>query len=314
MSATCLFLDVEEADRATVRTAFPAAQFAPGDLDADALVEACRDATMISPFVGSSFPRAVLERLPEVRLIAARSVGTDHIDLAACRERGITVCNVPDYGSHVIAEHAFALLLSSLRHIHVGNERVKRGVFDYHGLRGMALKDKTIGIVGTGKIGRAAAHIAHGFGMRILATDAFPAPGIEAALGLRYVPLQTLLAESDIISLHVPSSPDTRHLLNATTLGQTKPGVVIVNTARGAVIDSTALLAALNDGHVGWALLDVLEHEGEVHTDAALVAHPRVVATPHIAFYADDSMQRMYAVTLENMRQWEAGSPQNVVA
>ena len=160
-----LFLDTEPEDRPFVLAEFPDAVFGDGSLAGDALISLCRDAEVISPFIYTQFTKAVIEKLPKLRLLCTRSVGFDHIDIAACEEKGIIVCNVPDYGSHVIAEHVFALLLSTLRHIPEGDKRVSSGEFDYRGLRGVALKNKTIGILGTGKIGRAVARIAFGFGI-----------------------------------------------------------------------------------------------------------------------------------------------------
>lgn len=311
---TIVFLDVEETDRALVREHFPDTVFADAGLRDAALVNACKDASVISTFITTPFPRQVIKQLPALKLLCTRSVGYDHIDLDACKEREITVCNVPDYGSHVIAEHVFALLLSTLRHIGEGKERVARGTFDYHGLRGMALKDKTIGILGTGKIGRAAARIAHGFGMRILATDQCRTLELERDLGVRYVPFEELLHESDILTLHVPATPETEHLLNDAVFKKMKDGVVLVNTARGSLIDSQALLQALNSGKVAHALLDVLEHEQNFGENKALIKHKNVVATPHIAFYADDSMQSMFNDTFQSIRQWMDGKqPEHMV-
>lgn len=304
---TIVFLDVEDADRPLVRKHCPTATFADAKLDDAALIETCRDAAVISTFITTRFPRSVIGKLPNLKLLCTRSVGYDHIDLEACRERGITVCNVPDYGSHVIAEHVFALLLSTLRHIREGEDRVESGTFDYHGLRGMALKGKTIGILGTGKIGRAAARIAHGFGMRILATDQCRTLELERDLGVRYVPFEELLRESDILTLHVPATKETEHILNTKTFERMKDGVVLVNTARGSLIDSRALLAALDSGKVAYALLDVLEHEQNFGENKALIKHRNVVATPHIAFYADDSMQSMFNDTFQSIRQWMEG-------
>lgn len=303
-----LFLDVESGDRAAVLEKFPDATFAEATLTGDALVKACRDAEIISPFITTQFTRAVIGQLPNLKLIATRSVGYDHIDITACMERGIMVTNVPDYGSHVIAEHVFALLLSTLRHIREGDEKVRSGTFDYRGLRGMALRGKTIGIVGTGKIGRKVAKIAHGFGMKILAVDQCRNTEIENVLGVRYVSLPQLLKESDIITLHIPGTTETEHIIDAEAFAMMKPDAVLVNTARGSLIDSHALLHALEKGTLRWALLDVLEHEQNFAENKELVSHPHVVTTPHIAFYADDSMRNMYLDCFRSIDQWLAGA------
>jgi D-lactate dehydrogenase len=307
MTSSIVFFDVDPQDQPRVRSQFPEVIFHEAGLQGDALVSACGDADVLSTFITTSFPREVLSKLPHLKLLCTRSVGYDHIDMAYCREKGIIVTNVPDYGSHVIAEHVFALLLSTLRHIVTGTQRVREGIFDYRGLRGMALRDKTLGVVGTGKIGKRVVEIAHGFGMRILAQDVYPNAEIVEKYGVTYVDREKLYAESDIITLHAPALPETRHMINAEAVAQMKDGVILVNTARGSLIDSKALLDALNRGKVAYALLDVLEHESTVAEDKELVHHPRVVTTPHIAFYADDSVRTMYDDCFESVTQWKRG-------
>lgn len=308
------FLEVDPEDRAAVLAAFPHASVHQGELKPTEIIAACQDAEVISCFIHSPFTADTIAALPKLRMISTRSVGYDHIDLAACQKRGITVCNVPDYGSHVIAEHVFALLLSTLRHIPEADKKVESGVFDYHGLRGMALRGKTLGIIGTGKIGRVVAEIAHGFGMRILATDQCRTLEIVEKYGVRYVAIDQLLAQSDIITLHLPETKDTKHIVNAATLASMKDGAILVNTARGGLIDSSALLAALKSGKLSYALLDVLEHETNFEGNQELVSHPRVVATPHIAFYADDSMKNMYADSLQSIHQFIDGKePDHII-
>lgn len=309
-----VFFDAEESDCLQVQEQFPHARFAKAHLTPQEIVETCKDATVISCFINTAFPRSIIEQLPHLRLLCTRSVGCDHIDLAACAERGITVCNVPDYGSHVIAEHVFALLLSSLRHISEGDKRVEDGVFDYHGLRGMALKGKTMGIVGTGKIGRKVAKIAYGYEMEILAYDACTTKELEEELHVHYVSLEAVLHQSDIITLHLPATQQTHHMLNAQAFADMKDGVILVNTARGSLIDSKALYDALETGKVSLALLDVLENEENFEQNKNLIHHPHVVVTPHIAFYADDSMRNMYTDTLMSIQQWIDGkTPDHIV-
>lgn len=308
-----VFLDVDPLDVSLVKQRFPAATIL-GHVSDDEVVAKCRDAVIISGFITTLFKKPLLDQLPALKLLCTRSVGFDHIDLDACKERGILVCNVPDYGSHVIAEHVFALLLSTLRHIPEGAKRVEGGVFDYHGLRGIALRNKTIGIVGTGKIGRKVAQIAHGFGMRILASDHCRTLELVDLLGVQYVPLDELLAGSDVITLHMPATDETNHVINAAAFAKMKDGVILVNTARGSLIDSQALMDALQSGKVGYALLDVLEHEQNFEENKKLVAHPHVIATPHVAFYADDSMRSMYLDTFQTMEQWTTGhAPEHLV-
>lgn len=300
-----VFLDVDAQEKVRVDAAYPESRFLEADAD---LTKECPDVQILSIFVNTKLTADVIEKLPDLRLVCTRSVGFDHIDLAACKERGISVCHVPDYGSHVIAEHVFALLLGTLRHIGEGNRRVNEGVFDYHGLKGMALNGKTIGIVGTGKIGRKVAQFAHGFDMRILAQDIFVVEELKEKFGVTYVERDQLFAESDIISLHAPSLPATKGMINAEAIAKMKDGVIIVNTARGSLIESKALLDGLESGKVAWALLDVLENEslgGDI--DKALTRHPKVITTPHIAFYADDSVRTMYVDCLESITTWLKG-------
>lgn len=309
-----VFLDVDTEDQQMVKDRFPsAAVYQPG-LQVDDLLAACLHAEVISCFITTKFSKEVLAQLPALRLLCTRSVGFDHIDAPYCKEKGITVCNVPDYGSHVIAEHAFALLLGTMRHINEGNVRVRAGRFDYHGLRGMALEGKTIGIVGTGKIGRKVAKIAHGFGMNILAYDVFQVPELCEQFGLKYVELKELLERSDVVTLHAPSLPATKHMINKDTITHMKQGVILINTARGSLVDTDALLAALDSGKIRYALLDVLEHEANVKEDTRLVHHPKVVTTPHIAFYADDSVRNMYEDCFTSIGEWQTdGKPAHVV-
>ncbi len=302
-----IFFDTDTEDRPLVLSAFPDAVFLPADATPEQIVAACKDAEVISTFITTKFPKEILSQLPNLKILCTRSVGYDHIDLAYCAERGIVVTNVPDYGSHVIAEHAFALLLSTLRHIQEGNRRVTSGVFDYRGLRGMTLQGKTLGIIGTGKIGKKVAEIAHGFGMNILAFDVYQDAGIVEKFGVKYVAQDELYAQSDIISLHAPSLPSTKGMINAQSIAKMKDGVIIVNTARGALINAKDLVEALNTGKVKHALLDVLENESSMEEDSALVKHPKVITTPHIAFYADDSVRNMYNDCFESVAQWQKG-------
>ncbi len=313
-SPSIVFIGVDSEDQQKVSAKFPQATFHPAEIRDTELMAACSGATIVSTFINTPFPASVLEKLPDLKLLCTRSVGYDHIDINYCAEHGITVCNVPDYGSHVIAEHVFALLLGTLRHITEGHRRVKEGRFDYHGLRGMALQGKTLGIVGTGKIGRKVVKIAHGFGMKIIAYDVFKVLELCEEFGLEYVELPQLLAESDIITLHAPSLPATKHMINAETIAQMKDGVVLVNTARGSLVDTDALLQALDSGKIRAALLDVLEHEANVKEDTRLVHHPKVVTTPHIAFYADDSVRTMYDDCFMSIDEWlKDGKPAHIV-
>lgn len=299
-----LFLEVDSQDRPLILESFPSAVIYEGVAEGQALIDLCHDAEVICCFIYSRFTADVISSLPKLKLLCTRSVGFNHIDIEACKKQGIEVCNVPDYGSHVIAEHVFALLLTALRHVTEADHKVKEGNFDYHGLRGMALMHKTIGIIGTGKIGINTAKIAHGFGMRILAVDKCRVLDLQESYGVQYTDLDTVLEESDILSLHVPALPETIHMINDRSIGLMKKGVIIVNTARGDLIDSEALLRGLQSGKVSRALLDVLENEKDFALNKHLIEHPGVIVTPHIAFYADDSMHRMYVDSFTSIRQF----------
>ena len=299
-----VFFDVDASDAHHVNSRFPDALFLPADADP---VKECASAEVISTFITTPFPRTTIESLPKLKLLCTRSVGIDHIDAAACAEKGIIVCHVPDYGAHVIAEHGFALLLSAIRRIREGHDRMRSCVCDYRGLRGMALQGKTLGIIGTGKIGRHMATIAKGFGMRLLAFDLFPIPELEQTHGLTYMELDDLLAESDVITLHLPATKETYHMLNAKTIAGMKEGAVVVNTARGALVDEAALVDALDGGKLSFVCTDVVENEHALEKHAALLKHPKVIATPHIAFYADDSVRTMYLDCLRSIDEWMAG-------
>ncbi len=307
-----VFLQVDAEDQDLTKNQFPDAEVIEGIPEDIAAV--CADAEIVSTFIGIDMNADLLSKLPNLKLLCTRSVGFNHIDLEYCAKNDITVCHVPDYGSHVIAEHVFALLLSTLRHIPEADKKVESGDFDYHGLRGVSLRGKTLGIIGTGKIGRKAAQIAGGFGMRILAVDRCRTIELEDLLHVKYTELDQLLAESDIITLHLPAIKETHHMIDADAFSKMKDGVCLVNTARGELIDSDALLDALNSGKVKHALLDVLEHEHNFEENKELIKHPNVVSTPHIAFYAEESMHNMYEDAFTSIAEYLRGEkPEHTV-
>lgn len=290
------------------------------------------EATVISVFVRSRVTADLLRRLPAVRCLVTRSTGYDHIDLAACRARGITVCNAPDYATVAVAEHTFALLLTLSRKVHLAAERTRACDFSLEGLLGFDLAGKTLGVIGTGRIGQHVIRLARGFGMTVLAYDVVPRPELAAALGFSDVALDDLLSRSDVISLHVPYTPQTHHLINRAAFTRMKRGVVLLNTARGAVVETEALLWALSEGIVAGAGLDVLEGEEWLAEEQRLLAEPlqterlravfcghllthyeNVVITPHVAFYSREALDRLVQTTVENIRAFLAGRPQNVV-
>ena len=268
-------------------------------------------------FVNDVLDRATLGTLHEigVRLIALRCAGFNQVDLPAARELGLTVARVPAYSPYAVAEHAVALLLTLNRKLHRAYNRVRESNFSLEGLVGFDLHGKTVGIVGTGKIGAIFARIMAGFGCRLLAFDPFP----DRSLPVTYVEKGELLAESDILSLHVPLLPETFHFLRAETIAQLKRGAFIVNTSRGALIEAQALLEALKSGQVGAAALDVYEEEagiffhdlsGKVLQDdvlARLISMPNVLITSHQAFLTKEALANIAQTTLESAAAFERG-------
>ncbi|MBN1585442.1 hydroxyacid dehydrogenase [Candidatus Uhrbacteria bacterium] len=303
------FLEVEKEDEAVIRENFPQAKIVTENLGEDEMVAECRNTRILCIFIHTQITANVINNLPNLRLIVTRSVGYDHIDLRAAREKDVKVCNVPDYGSHVIAEHVFALLLSGIRKVGEGDDRVGRGHdFSFQGLRGMALKGKTLGIIGTGKIGKNVARIASlGFLMDVIAYDPFPDQDAARENHFTYSGLDSLYSKADIISLHCPLTRGTEHLINRETIEKMKEGVVIVNTSRGGVVDTTALIQGLKGGKISHALLDVLEHEKNIEENGELTEIPGVIITPHVAFYADDSMRRMYEEAFASVKGFVRG-------
>ena len=286
-----------------------------------------REAEGISVFVHSPVRAAQLHEMRQLQWIATRSTGFDHVDLEACSRRGIAVSYVPHYGENTVAEHTFALILALSRKIHPARLRTEKMDFSLEGLRGFDLKGKTLGVVGAGSIGLHVVRIARGFDMQVLAFDARPHPLLAEVLGFRYVSLETLLAESDIVSLHVPALPTTHHLLNRERFASMKRGALLINTGRGSLVDTGALLEALDSGHLRGAGLDVLEGEealteenrlhqpeGLIALNHRLVARDDVIVTPHMAFYSEEAERRILDTTLENIHGFVAGAPVNVVS
>ena len=293
------------------------------------------DFDIISVFVDSKIDKPVLDAFPNLKYIMARSVGYDHIDLAETKKRGIIVSNVPSYGDHTVAEFTFALILTLSRKIFLSVDRIREtGSFSIEGLRGFDLKDKTIGVVGTGKIGKKVIELARGFGMNIIAQDAFPDKKAAEALGFQYVSFDELINRSDIVTLHVPYSKDTHHLMNRDSLAKMKKGAYLINTSRGGVVETEALVGALKSGQVGGAGLDVLEEElvikdeldfiakGNVaeHNIKTILANhvlinlPNVVITPHNAFNSKEALERILDASVDSIKGFLAGSPPNVVS
>jgi len=274
-------------------------------------------------FVNDHADRECLKTLASlgVKLIALRCAGFNNIDLAAAQEFGLAAVRVPAYSPHAVAEHTVGLLLTLNRKIHQAYNRVRELNFSLSGLVGFDIFGKTVGIIGTGKIGRIAAQIFRGFGAVVVAYDPFPSHDWASVNGIQYMELDTLLATSDIISLHLPLLAETRHLINAQSLARMKPGVFIINTSRGKLIDTRALIAALKAGHVGGVALDVYEEEegvffedlsGQVLMDdelSLLLVFPNVLITAHQAFLTHEALSEIARVTTMNILAQETNEP-----
>ena len=290
------------------------------------------DAEIVSVFIYSDVDREVLEKLPHLRMLVTRSTGYDHIDRGECKRRGVTVTNVPYYGENTVAEHAFGLILSLSRKIYRAVLRTSRLDFSIDSLRGFDLKDKTIGVVGAGRIGLHVVRIAKGFAMNVLVYDVRQEPLLAEVLGFSYVSLEELLQRSDVITLHVPLTKATHHLIHRENVGLIKRGALLVNTARGGVVETEAVVSALDEGIIAGAGLDVFEGEESVKEESALLVQrlpsdkmreillsyallhrDNVVITPHIAFYSEEALQRIMTTTEENIISFLEGKQLNVV-
>ncbi len=308
------------------------------------------DAEVLSTFIYAAVTEEFLQTRPKLRFIATRSTAADHLPLTACQERGIAIANVPNYGETTVAEHTFALILALSRRLREVMLAPKAGGFSYADTRGFDLAGKTLGVVGMGQIGQHVAELAHAFRMKVLAYDVEPSADLARTLDFTFVTFDELLAQSDIISLHAPLTPATFHLLDVDALAKCRPGVIVINTARGSLIDTVALREALVSGQVGGAGLDVLQDERVMRQSASriiaadivkhlrsdalasdardadrlrelqelmlgdeVLARSNVVFTPHVAFNSMEAVARLREVTLENILGFAAGQPVNLV-
>lgn len=265
-------------------------------------------------FVNDTLSAPVIETLAanNIKLIAMRCAGFNNVDLIKTEELGITVARVPEYSPYAVAEHAAALAMSLNRNLHRAHNRVRENDYSLHGLLGFDLHGKTVGVIGTGKIGLAFIKIMLGFGCRVICSDPYPNPDVEQT-DAEYVPLEKLWAESDVISLHCPLLPSTRHIINSNSLHQMKSGVMIINTSRGALIDTRAVIEALKIGKVGYLGLDVYEEEADLffednsneilHDDtfARLLTFKNVMITGHQAFFTKEALNAIAQVTMDNI-------------
>ena len=284
-------------------------------------VSLAKGAQAVALFTMDHATAPVLEALNSygVRFIALRSAGFNHVDIKKAGQLGIRVSRVPAYSPYAVAEHTMALILTLNRKIHRAHNRVREMNFSLNGLTGFDLNGNTAGIVGTGKIGRILAKILHGFGCKLLGFDRFPDQELTHLYGLEYTDLESVYRHSDILSLHVPLMTETRHLINAKTIERMKPGVMLINTSRGGLVHTKAVINALKTGHIGYFGMDVYEEEDglffEDHSDhivqddiiARLLTFNNVLITSHQAFLTDTALKNIADTTLYNLDCFEEG-------
>lgn len=307
--------------------------FFEGPLTSDSLPPQT-DFDIISVFICCQVNQPIINAFPKLKHISARSTGFDNIDIAYAKSHHITVSNIPAYGSHTVAEFTFGLILSLSRRIPHAVNRLKVGFdFSFEGLRGFDLNNKTLGVVGTGKIGSNVIRIAKGFNMKVLACDAYPDNQLAKELDFTYISLEELLKNSDIVTLHVPYLRQTHHLINQQNINLMKKGALLINTSRGAVVETEALFQAITKEHIGGAGLDVLEEEAELKEEAELLSHhrlpdqkfkkvleehlliglPQVLVTPHMAFYTVEAETAILETTVQNIKAAIEGKAENIV-
>ena len=304
-----------------------------------------KDTEILTVFCASPVTKEIINSLPKLKMITTMSTGFNHIDIATAVAKKIPVCNVPVYGQNTVAEHAFGLMLALARKLFPSVKKVKEGNFDFQGLRGIDLKGKTLGVVGTGHIGIHLIEMAKGFNMNIVAFDAYPNKELAQKYNFQYVSLDKLLSSSHFISLHLPLFKETYHLINKKNIKKIKRGAYLINTARGELIESEALVWALQSGLLAGAGLDVLEEECNVQNDGTIlfeqghgknmkqtkrknmlqqqmktmlaneiiIDHPNTIVTPHNAFNSTEALQRIIDTTVENIKAFKNGKIQNEV-
>jgi D-lactate dehydrogenase len=286
-------------------------------------VELAKKYEIISTFVYSTFDKELLDKLPNLKMISTGSTGVDHIDIEECKKRNIIVANVPIYGANTVAEYAMALLLVVAKRIVPAHQSVENGEFSPDGLTGIDLEGKTLGVIGVGKIGQRLVKMARGMGMKVLGVERTLDPALAKKLGFKYVDLETCLKGSDCVSLHVPSNQETFHLINKKNIKLMKPGSILVNTSRGAVVETEAIVWALNNKILRGVGLDVTEEEDKVENISMVMSRKPtkedlrevlsfhmlrdrddVVFTPHIAFNTEEAIGRIIKTTVENINRF----------
>lgn len=289
-------------------------------------VSLAKDADIISVFIYSKINKKVLNSLKKLKLICTRSTGYDHINISVAKKNNVCVCNIPSYGENTVAEHTFALILALSRNIHKSYVKTLRNDFSLDGLMGFDLKNKTLGVVGAGKIGLHVIRIAKSFGMNIIAFDVNQDNFIAEVLNFKYVSFKELLGSSDIVSLHAPYNEKTHHMINKDTVKLLKKGSFLINTSRGGLVDLDALMMGLDKNIIAGAGLDVIEGEEFIKEEKQLLYDPKkaesaltlakdhilfdnekVIFTPHIAFYSHEALMRILKQTSENIKSYIKG-------
>ncbi|MCI0604226.1 hydroxyacid dehydrogenase [bacterium] len=329
-----VFFEIEPAEKTYLSKFFRkgAAVYVKEKLSAEN-AEDFSDATVISTFVGSNIDKKILQKMPRLKLIVTRSTGYDHISMDECKKRGIAVANVPSYGEYTVAEHTFGLILTLSRNIHKAYYRMKSSEhFSYKGLEGFDLRGKTLGVIGAGHIGLHVIKIGRGFGMNVLVTDKNRSSLLAEVLNFQYVELEELLKNSDVISLHLPYMPQTHHLINRSNLALIKKGAILVNTARGGIVETEAIIEGLDRGIFSGVGLDVLEGEQMIREEKEvltrehspddlklllsnhiLMNRENVIITPHNAFNSREAVQRILETTKGNIEAFLAGKTLNLI-
>lgn len=329
-----VFFEIEDWEKEYFKKAFPEHEvvFTKDRLEPEN-VERFTDAKIISTFIYSEVNKQIIGSFKDLKLIATRSVGFDHIDLNSCKEKGIIVSNIPKYGGDTVAQHTFALILAISRKLIPSAERTRHGDFDLDGLTGFDLSGKTLGVIGAGHIGKKVIEMALCFGMKILIFNRSEDEELRKNPKVKYVDLNTLISSSDIVTLHLPCGKETEHIINMENIKRFKKGSVLINTARGQLVETQAILEGLERGILRGAGLDVLEEEGTLHEERELLTsdflrscdiktqllnhvlmfRDDVVITPHNAFNSKEALEEIIGTTIDNIKKFLLGQPQNTV-
>ncbi len=327
-----VFFEVQDWEHELLKHEFPEAVLT-SEKSTPETVKNYSDTEILSCFIYSQITKDVIDLLPQLKYITTRSTGYDHIDIEHCKTKGIQVSNVPEYGSNTVAEHTFALLLNLTRKIYQSVNQSKSLNFEHDQIRGIDLEGKTIGIIGLGKIGQHVLRIANGFGMNIVVYNRSKDTELQKKNTFKYVDLDTLIQTSDIVSLHLPFNKETKHIINKENILKFKKGSYLINTARGGLIETEAILMGLDKGILEGVGLDVLEEEKELTEEIAiltseykndvdlknllynhiLINHQKVLITPHNAFNSREALLRIAHTTIDNIKSFLESKPIHTV-